>query len=86
VTLIYIALLFLTLACVSAVIYEAYISVMQRRGIYPKKNTATMADVERLATTGHYYLALHCYRKIVKSSLRDASLVVTAMTSGIQEK
>jgi hypothetical protein len=57
-------------ACVTN--HEAGMSKSKRAGRYPQRGKATMADVERLLSSGSRMWALRCYREIHGCSLRQA--------------
>jgi ribosomal protein L7/L12 len=44
----------------------------RQKGIYPKKGAASMDDVKRLLSSGHYIFALRAYREVHGVSLKEA--------------
>ncbi len=49
---------------------------LRRRGLYPKRGGATMADVERLLEAGYSGYAMRCYREIHGGSLASTKEAV----------
>lgn len=78
-TLLYIFIAAFVLIFVPMAIYSLYVEILIFRGLYPKNGSATMLDVERLIDQKHYILAQRCYRRLNKSTLKDAASAITFM-------
>jgi ribosomal protein L7/L12 len=55
------------------------IAAARRLGTYPKQGKATMADVERLLSSGNRHWAIRCYREINKVGIAEARSIVDKM-------
>jgi hypothetical protein len=62
----------LVIFIVSLIYVEISIIRLRKKGIYPTKGLASMADVERLLALGYPGWAMRCYREVHRCSLRSA--------------
>ncbi|MCA9395473.1 MAG: hypothetical protein KC900_14825 [Candidatus Omnitrophica bacterium] len=62
------------------------INQARKKGIYPEKGKATMFDVRSLIIEGEYDLAIELYRRLFKTSRRNARKAVEDLADSISQK
>ena len=75
-TLFYIFLAMAILVGMAALFSEARIAIARRQGTLPRKGTATIDDVVRLARAGRSALAVRLYREITGDRTKGAKQAV----------
>lgn len=58
----------------------------RKKGIYPEKGKATMFDVRSLIIEGEYDLAVELYRRLFRTSRRNARKAVEDLADSISQK
>lgn len=62
------------------------INQARKKGIYPDKGKATMFDVRNLIIEGEFDLAVELYRRLFKTSRRNARKAVEDLADSISQK
>lgn len=79
--LLWLALILLVLAVGFHISTLLQLAKLRRAGLYPQSGQATMADVERLMSSGLSVWAIRCYREVHGCSLRQAKESVASISA-----
>jgi ribosomal protein L7/L12 len=71
--------LVITLVAIFVLIAQFRVAAARRSGLLPAAGQSTMADVERLASTGELVWAIRCYREIHSCGLAEAKGAIEAL-------
>ncbi len=79
-TLLYIVIVIIFILLIAFIIEQNKINKLRKIGLYPKKGTGTLNDVEKLVNEGHKIEAIKLYREIKNVGLKEAKDEVEKIT------
>ena len=79
-TLLYIVIVIIFILLIAFIIEQNKINKLRKIGLYPKKGTGTLNDVEKLVNEGYMIEAIKLYREIKNVGLKEAKDEVEKIT------